>query len=40
MGKNKPLAYVLRERKMSIGKLKGLIVQVASSDGSTLSVLH
>ncbi len=22
MGKNKPLAYVLRERKMSIGKLK------------------
>ena len=30
MGKNKPLAYVLRERKMSIGKLKGQIVQVAS----------
>lgn len=30
MGKNKPLAYVLREREMSIGKLKGQIVQVAS----------
>ena len=30
MGKNKPLAYVLRERKMNIGKLKGRIVQVAS----------
>ncbi|KGN85911.1 HU family DNA-binding protein [Porphyromonas gulae] len=30
MGKNKPLAYVLREREMSIGKFKGQIVQVAS----------
>lgn len=30
MAKNKPLAYVLREREMSMGKLKGQMVQVAS----------
>jgi len=29
MSKNKPLAYVLREREMSIGKLKGQIIQIA-----------
>ena len=41
MGKNKPLAYVLRERKMSIGKLKGQIVQVASpTDRRSVSFDH
>ena len=41
MGKNKPLAYVLRERKMSIGKLKGKIVQVASpTDRRSVSFDH
>ena len=30
MGKSRPLADVLRERAISIGKLKGKIVQVAS----------
>lgn len=30
MSKNKPLAYVLREREMSIGKLNGQIIQIAS----------
>ena len=41
MGKNKPLAYVLRERKMSIGKLKGKIVQVASpTDRRSVSCDH
>nr|WP_314439447.1 DNA-binding protein [uncultured Porphyromonas sp.] len=33
MGKSKPLADRLRERAMSIGKLKGKIVQVASPTG-------
>lgn len=30
MSKNNPLAYVLREWEMSIGKLKGQIIQIAS----------
>lgn len=33
MGKSKPLADMLRERAMSIGKLKGKIVQVALPTG-------
>ena len=41
MRKNKPLAYVLRERKMSIGKLKGQIVQVAlPTDQRSVSFDH